>query len=468
MTEDTSHVTPGDIPPSGNTPTSEDTRSSGVVRSSKEIPSSGENSVSGASPTSAANSTSGASPTYGDSSGLERERAVAPATARPGVSVAEAKEVTKTRAADFRHLVAAHIRRHLPQASGKVPPRREPPRVTGAHARLLPLLQVIPWGLLIMFAASFLWDFPEMELSVMGQMLPLEGLLRIVAVSGMIGFLTNWVAITMLFNPREVRPVFGQGLIPAQRERVIYRLATAVSEELINEEIIKQKIEENAIIPKYRELSISVARGVLEDSEFRTDLKRLTADYVETVLTSDEVRRRIVDFVVEKIETYVGKGVGGIALKAYRYLNEEDFKRRIDQAVHDIPTQLDVVLDEMDALLDKVPGKIEARAEDIEEYATRVVLGFVENLDVYDMVMSNMMAYDEGRLEALIKNSSNEQLNYIKYLGGVLGAIGGLVIWQPLPALVAFGGIGAFLFGLDEVLFRLRSTEKEEPGAMTD
>ena len=92
-----------------------------------------------------------------------------------------------------------------------------------------------------------------------------------------------------------------------------------------------------------------------------------------------------------------------------------------------------------------------------------MVLGFVENLDVYSMVMSNMMSYDEGKLEALIKNSSNEQLNYIKYLGGVLGAIGGLVIWQPLPALVAFGGIGALLFGLDEVLFRLSKKEPELP-----
>ncbi len=379
-----------------------------------------------------------------------------------GVTVAEAREVTKARAADFRHLVATYVRRHLPSRSDGKDSRHEPPRVTGSHARLLPLLQIIPWGLMIMFGASFLWDFPGMELAVFGQVYPMEGLLRIVAVSGMIGFLTNWVAITMLFNPRHVRPIFGQGLIPAQRERVIYRLATAVSEELINEEIIKQKIEENQIIPKYRELAMSVARGVLEDPEFRTDLKSLTADYVETVLTSDEVRKRIVDFVVEKIEAYVGEGVGGMALKAYRYLNEDDFKRRIDQAVHGIPGQLDVVLDEMDALLDKVPEKIEARAEDIEEFATRVVLGFVENLDVYDMVMSNMMAYDEGRLEALIKNSSNEQLNYIKYLGGLLGAIGGLVIWQPLPALVAFGGVGAILFGLDEVLFRIRKSDQPQ------
>jgi len=372
------------------------------------------------------------------------------------VTVIEAKRVTRARAIDFRNLISKYIRRHLPSTGGE-DDGREKPEIKGAQSNLLPLLQVIPWVLGILFAGSFFWDFPGMQTTILGKVFVLEGLMRIVSVSGLIGFLTNWVAITMLFNPRQARPVFGQGLIPAQRERVIFRLATAVSEELINEEIIKQKIEENEIIPKYRELAMSVARGVLEDQSFRSELKGLTADYVETVLTSDEVRQRIVEFVVEKIESYVGEGVGGMALKAYRYLNEDDFKSRIDKAIHGIPGQLDIVLDEMDDLLDRIPEKIEARAEDIEEFATRVVLGFVENLDVYEMVMSNMMSYDESKLEDLIKNSSNEQLNYIKYLGGALGTVGGLVIWQPVPALIAFVGLGAILFSVDEALYRMRT-----------
>lgn len=378
------------------------------------------------------------------------------------VTVVEAKRVTRARAMDFRNLISKYIRRHIPSPSDGDGDGSSTPAINVSSSNLLPLLRVIPWILGAMFGSSFLWDFPGMQVTIFGNVFVLEGLMRIVAVSGLIGFLTNWVAITMLFNPRQVRPIFGQGLIPAQRERVIYRLATAVSEELINEEIIKQKIEENEIIPKYRELAMSVARGVLEDQDFRNELKGLTADYVETVLTSDEVRQRIVGFVVGKIESYVGEGVGGMALKAYRYLNEDDFKSRIDKAIHGIPGQLDLVLDEMDELLDKIPEKIEARAEDIEEFATRIVLGFVENLDVYEMVMSNMMSYDESKLEELIKNSSNEQLNYIKYLGGALGTIGGLVIWQPVPALITFAGLGAVLFSVDEALYRLRGSRRSE------
>lgn len=380
---------------------------------------------------------------------------------RPVSSIPEARAITRAKARDLRALLGTYVRRHLPPPSGKERVVAEPPRTTGSHARIMPVLAAIPWLLAALFLVSFAWDFDGMSVTFAGRTLVLDGLLRVLSVSGLIGFYTNWLAITMLFNPRRKRPIFGQGLVPAQRERVIYRLARAVSDELINEEIIKQKIEEARIIPKYREMALSVTRSVLEDPEFRQELKAITADYVERVLTSDEVRRRIVEFTIEKIEAYVGEGVGGLALKAYRYLNEEDFKRRIDKAIHQIPGSLDLVLDEMDTMLDRLPEKLEARAEDIEAWATKAVLGFVEKLDVYSMIMSNMERYDEARLEDLIKRSTNEQLKYITYLGGVLGFVGGLVIWEPFLSLVVLGSLGSLLWALDVALLRLASRGSE-------
>ncbi|RMF62585.1 MAG: DUF445 family protein [Bacteroidetes bacterium] len=371
----------------------------------------------------------------------------------PVGSVPEARALTRVRARDLRALLTKYVRRHLPPRPRPAARVDEPPRLVGTHARLLPILRLIPTLLVLLFGVSFLWDFPGMTATVFGRTLSLDGLLRILSVSGLIGFATNWLAITMLFHPRRKRPVFGQGLIPAQRARIVYRLARAVSDELINEEIIKQKIEEHQIIPKYREMALKVTRGVIEDPGFRAELKALAADYVERVLASEAVRQRLNEIIVQKIEEHAGDGLGGLALKAYRFLNEEDFKRRIDRAIHNLPSSLDVVLDELDQLLDRVPALIEARAEDIEAWATRLVLGFVENLDVYTMIMSNMMQYDERRLEDLLKKTTNEQLNYIKYLGGVLGFFGGLIIWEPMLALAAFGTLGLLLWTLDALLF---------------
>ncbi|MEX2401398.1 MAG: DUF445 family protein, partial [Rhodothermales bacterium] len=229
------------------------------------------------------------------------------------------------------------------------------------------------------------------------------------------------------------------------------------SEELINEEIIKAKIESSGIIGKYRDVTLTVTRGVIEDPEFRRDLKALTADYLDNILSSRAVRDRIVEFMEEKIQSLAGTGWTGIALRAYRFWNEEDFQRRLEEAVRELPSSLDTALDEVDHVLDRIPEKIEARSDEIESWVTRAVLGFVEQLDVYDMIISNMEAYDERKLEALIKHTSNEQLNYIKYLGAVLGAIGGLVIWRPFLALGVFAVVGGTLYAVDELLLSRRS-----------
>ncbi|MBT8398916.1 MAG: DUF445 domain-containing protein [Rhodothermia bacterium] len=375
---------------------------------------------------------------------------------RQAHTLPEAKEITKARVRDLRGLITRYGRKHLPPRAPAPKPSPAPPRPEGAHARLLPLLRLFPILLGIGFGVSFVWDFPDAAIRVLGLELELAGMLRIVSVSGLIGFLTNWLAITMLFNPRNRRPIFGQGLIPSQRQRVIYRLAKAVSEELINEQIIKQKIEESQVIPRYRELALSVTRGVIEDPDFRTDLKLLTTQYLDEVVASEDVRKRIVEFTIDKIEQEIGQGLSGLALKVYRFLNEDEFQRRLDQSIRELPASLDAVLDDMDDLLDRLPEKIEARSEEIEEWATRIILGFVENLDVYSMIVENMSNYDEQQLENLIKGSTNEQLNYIKYLGGVLGCIGGLVIWHPVYALTAFALTGGVLVLIDQTIYKFR------------
>src|SRR5690625_1363340 len=90
----------------------------------------------------------------------------------------------------------------------------------------------------------------------------------------------------------------------------------------------------------------------------------------------------------------------------------------------------------------------------LEEWATRVVLGFVERLNIYSMIVENMKQYDDLQLERLLKSTSNEQLNYIKYLGGVLGFLGGIVIWQPLFALTGFALTLGVLYIIDFALMK--------------
>lgn len=369
-------------------------------------------------------------------------------------SLPEARDQTKSRLRELTRLIARYTRKHFAPPPPSDKGRQTPPQTTGIHAAALRYLQWIPLLLILGFAGSFAWDFPGWTSTVAGYEMPMDGLLRTISVSGLIGFFTNWLAIIMLFRPRERRPILGQGLLPAQRQRIAFRLSTVITEELVNEHTIAQTIHDSRIIEKYRDTVMQAIRGVLEDPAFRNDLKELTRDYVESVLRSPAVRDRIIDVTLDRIEQHSSKGVAGIALKAYRFFREDDLVEEIDRALLKLPENLDTSVDELDHLLDRIPPFLETHAEDVEQVATRTLLSFVRQIDVQEMIMENIRSYDDRKLERILQTTSNEQLNYIKYLGGVLGCIGGLVIWQPIPALITVATIAGAVFGLDELLSR--------------
>ena len=359
-----------------------------------------------------------------------------------------------SRTGRLRRLLVETVQRHLPTPGDRDRGGIEPPRRVGSYARWLPVLRAVPWMLLLVFGLSFAWDFPGVEVTVLGRTIVVEGLLRITSVSGLIGFLTNWLAITMLFQPREPRPIVGQGVIPSQRERVAFRLAQAVSDELINEEIIIQKIHESDLTSRYRDLALSITRDVTEDPAFRSELKSLVEDYLREVLSSPEVKTRIVDFTEAQIEKNISEGLPGLALRMYRTVGEEAFQRRLHEAVEQLPDAIRPLLEEAESVLDRVPEQLERRADEIEMLLTQLALRFVESIDVQRIVLENVQAYDERQLEDLLKRTTNEQLNYIKYLGGVLGVVGGFVIWAPVTALVVLAILAGTIYAIDEALYQ--------------
>ncbi|PSQ97098.1 MAG: DUF445 domain-containing protein [Bacteroidetes bacterium SW_9_63_38] len=351
--------------------------------------------------------------------------------------------------ARLRDRIVATVSHHLPEGSDGGPAIEEPPKRTGSYARWLPLLRVTPWILAVTFAVSFAWDFPGVTVSVAGYAIGLENLLRYTTVSGLIGFGTNWLAITMLFRPRQERPIVGQGLVPSQRERVAYRLAQAVSEELINKRIIIQKIRESGLAAQYRDLLVAMMGDVVTDDEVRAELKTLLRTVLRDVLSTPAVQDRIADFTAEQMEQNA-EGLPGVALSAYRLFSEADFQARLRQATRRLPQTVG-------PMLDRLPAHLDRHGDAIEDLLSRLILRLVGTLDVERIIFENVRAYDEQQLEMLLRRTTNEQLNYIKYLGAVLGIIGGLIIRAPAPTLTVVTTAGLLVYGIDELLFRVQS-----------
>jgi uncharacterized membrane-anchored protein YjiN (DUF445 family) len=357
----------------------------------------------------------------------------------------------------LRTRVVERMAHHLPEGDDSAAHIEEPPKRTGRYARWLPVLRALPWVLAVAFAVSFAWDFPGVSLSVAGYSIALDHLLRYTTVSGLIGFGTNWLAITMLFRPRQERPIVGQGLVPSQRERVAFRLAQAVSDELINKRIIMQKIRESGLAAQYRDLVVAMAGDVVTDDAIRAELKALLRTVLHDVLSTPAVQDRIADFTAEQMEQNA-EGLPGVALSAYRLFGEEDFQARLRQATRRLPQTIEPLLDELDPVLDRLPAHLDRNGDAIEDLLSQLILRLVGTLDVERIVFENVRDYDEQQLEMLLRRTTNEQLNYIKYLGAVLGVIGGFIIWAPAAALSVVTAVGLAVYAVDEALFRMRSS----------
>ncbi len=325
------------------------------------------------------------------------------------------------------------------------------------HPFLMGLLIGFPYFLLVVFAFSFFWDFSGYSFSIAGKTFQLEGILRIVTVSGLIGFGTNWLAITMLFRPLKKRPILGQGLIPAQKERIAYRLAQAVSRDLINPDLIKAKLDDIDMISKYRQQWLGYIRQVTGNRDFRDELKELILLYVQEQLNNDELRQRIAESLIDQLERGVEHSqFERIALKTYRLIRGREMTHIVEHSLLSIPEVLTEEMQRLDELLDTLPEHLETHSESIESVVTHLIFTLISEIDVHDMIEENIMEMNESQLEGLIKGTTNEQLRYIQYLGAVLGTVGGLVIWEPLLSIIFLGILGSIILLSDMLLQRIR------------
>lgn len=159
----------------------------------------------------------------------------------------------------------------------------------------------------VMFAASYAIGLVfDANLAVVQV---LSTLLRSCAVAGIIGFGTNWVAIKMLFWPRSPRPVFGQGLIPSQRDQLIQKVADEVLEKLINAELIERKIVETRIVKRFSDALIQKLQMVVTDPEFKADLKDVVLTVVGDLIANDEFRHSLLTRAENRFEEFAGSGM---------------------------------------------------------------------------------------------------------------------------------------------------------------
>jgi uncharacterized membrane protein YheB (UPF0754 family) len=341
--------------------------------------------------------------------------------------------------------------------------RKLPVHVVGFNQNIsyissrLRLLKLIPYLLCIVLILSFFLSTDGVTIDIWGYQLHFGGILRIISISGLIGFLTNWIAITMLFRPIKPRPVFGQGLIPAQKVIIAEKLANTVNKNLINTSIIRERLINSGILSNLLDSAESSIYELSESQDFREYLYQSVADGIRDVLSDVHVREKFAERILLEFEQSLhDKGLERIAFKAYKQLRGNEAAEILSRTLEQVPDILYDNRHNFDDIIEGLPSRVKNKRSDLEQYLLASLEKLLDHIDVKSIVKNNLNNYDEGRLENLIKESTFEQLNYIKYLGAVLGMIGGLFIWNSIAALILVVPIILILLILDTLLSKLR------------
>jgi uncharacterized membrane protein YheB (UPF0754 family) len=182
-------------------------------------------------------------------------------------------------------------------------------------------------------------------------------------VGGLIGWLTNMLAVRMLFRPRRPINLLGfrlQGLVPRRQAELAVSIGQTVERHLISHEDVRRAIE-------------------------RADMRAGMEELLHQRITL------LIDAHIRQLHPMVAMFVGSSA------------RQKLEG----------ILLAEVEVLL--------------PELGKHLLDSLEEQLDFQQIVEQKVRAFDLDRLEAMILDVAHRELRAIELLGGVLGLLIGLV-----------------------------------------
>jgi len=284
----------------------------------------------------------------------------------------------------------------------------------------------------------------------------------VLSVTGMIGYLTNWLAIKMLFRPRRPRPIWGQGLVPANKLRIAEQFASAISKHILNEETLYRVLHEAGVAQRLSQALLQGTSSLLNDPEFqetiRSEIKSLLVQYVQT----PHHQKQLIRLLDAKLLQVVPAGIAGGLFRSYRQLNEKGYYEVLQRTVLSIPDVVDEALKNLNIPEEEIRRFILSHTEQLENLLTEIIQAVVSRLQLYNIIYAQISAFDETQLENLFLHTTNEHLQFIQNLGAVLGVLAGVFIMNPLLSLAGAGTTIGTLWLIDEVWYRLRGERRVE------
>ncbi|MCQ2202486.1 MAG: DUF445 family protein [Bacteroidales bacterium] len=281
-----------------------------------------------------------------------------------------------------------------------------------------------------------------------------------VLVGAFIGWITNHVAIKMLFRPLTAKRIFGwripgtPGVIPRNRVELAQGMANIVAHKLLTPETLGKRLLSEEMITKMEGFVNTHVKKLYQKNptlgefinsifgeqtltEVGAYLKSDLTGVVGTRLSDPELAQSLTDKIIEQVTVKVDNPLIKMAIPMFKdtlvssvshFLSEQGTPMVMSLATEQGKNFLDM---KMSDVIDKYKSQVENLIEGMVELYRKIVKEqlprMLNNLDISMLVKNEVENMDVMRLEEIVLEVMRKHLNFIEYIGAALGAILGLI-----------------------------------------
>lgn len=279
-------------------------------------------------------------------------------------------------------------------------------------------------------------------------------------IGAIIGYITNWLAVKMLFRP--LKPVkigkfklpFTPGLIPKSKPRLAKALGTTISNNLLNnDDFISALLSEDSLhtlnktVENYLSSNTSLKDSLISYSSDETydTLLQFSSDKISSIVLQKLNERnigRIVSEQIQKVASEKMKGslIGLLGGNSIISSLGEPIEKSINNYISENgkPMIQEMILEELSSFTTKSIAELTSETNlnnlKLSDIITQVYIKFVttkvysllEHINISSIIENKIMEMDLLDLEKLILSVMKNELTALVNLGALIGFILGL------------------------------------------